>query len=167
MPVQVLLTLTVQEKIVSPGGASLGSGPNGSAYSNPMYNRLYDEYLRRFPDDPEGYLMRCYFLAGQKRTAEALAEYERLLTVNPNDSAALGLLQLLKQQAPTSALAELQKNEAIWKVYLEGIAKFREGEYEAAIMLWQQVLAEYPRNAETEKNIQQAKLRLKKNDMTN
>ena len=77
------------------------------------------------------------------------------------------MLQLLKQQAPTSALAELQKNEAIWRVYLEGIEKFREGEYEAAIKLWEQVLAEYPRNAETEKNIQQAKLRLKKNDTTN
>jgi tetratricopeptide (TPR) repeat protein len=100
-------------------------------------------------------------------TATAREILEQLLTANPNDSAALGLLQLLKQQAPTSALAELQKNEAIWKVYLDGIAKFREGEYEAAIKLWEQVLAEYPRNAETEKNIQQAKLRLKKNDTTN
>ena len=53
---------------------------------------LYDEYLRRFPDDPEGYLMRCYFLASQKRTAEALAEYERLLTVNPNYAIAYNTL---------------------------------------------------------------------------
>jgi tetratricopeptide (TPR) repeat protein len=53
---------------------------------------LYDEYLRRFPDDPEGYLMRCYFLASQKRTAEALAEYERLLTVNPNYATAYNTL---------------------------------------------------------------------------
>ncbi|MGE5716877.1 MAG: tetratricopeptide repeat protein [Acidobacteriota bacterium] len=53
---------------------------------------LYDEYLRRFPDDPEGYLMRCHFLAGQKRTAEALAEYERLLTVNPNYATAYNVL---------------------------------------------------------------------------
>jgi tetratricopeptide (TPR) repeat protein len=100
-------------------------------------------------------------------TVSARQSFERLLTVNPNDSAAVGLLQLLRQQTPTSALAELQKNEAIWKVYLEGIAKFREGEYEAAIKLWEQVLAEYPRNTETEKNIQQAKLRLKSNGITN
>jgi tetratricopeptide (TPR) repeat protein len=53
---------------------------------------LYDEYQRRFPDDPEGYLMRCYFLASQKRTAEALAEYERLLTVNPNYATAYNTL---------------------------------------------------------------------------
>jgi tetratricopeptide (TPR) repeat protein len=53
---------------------------------------LYDEYLRRFPDDPEGYRMRCDFLASQKRTAEALAEYERLLTVNPNYAIAYNTL---------------------------------------------------------------------------
>jgi tetratricopeptide (TPR) repeat protein len=100
-------------------------------------------------------------------TVSARQSFESLLTLNPNDSAVIGLLQLLKQQTPTSALAELQKNEAIWKVYLEGIAKFREGEYEAAITLWEQVLAAYPRNTETEKNIQQAKLRIKQNDTTN
>ena len=53
---------------------------------------LYDEYLRRFPDDPEGYRMRCDYLASQKRTAEALAEYERLLTVNPNYAIAYNTL---------------------------------------------------------------------------
>src|SRR5271169_3617638 len=53
---------------------------------------LYDDYLRRFPDDPEGYRMRCDFLASQKRTAEALAEYERLLTVNPNYAIAYNTL---------------------------------------------------------------------------
>jgi tetratricopeptide (TPR) repeat protein len=53
---------------------------------------LFDEYVRRFPDDPEGYLMRCNFLASQKRTAEALAEYERLLSVNPNYAIAYNTL---------------------------------------------------------------------------
>ena len=100
-------------------------------------------------------------------TISARQMFERLLIMNPNDSAALGLLQLLKQQSPTSAIAELQKNDAIWKVYLEGIEKFREGDYKKAIKLWEQVLAAYPRNSETEKNIEQAKLRLKKNDATN
>src|ERR1019366_2675143 len=36
--------------------------------------------------------MRCDFLASQKRTAEALAEYERLLTVNPNYAIAYNVL---------------------------------------------------------------------------
>jgi len=59
---------------------------------NAILGALYDEYLRRFPDDPEGYLMRCTFLASQNRTAEALAEYERLLTVNPNYAIAYNTL---------------------------------------------------------------------------
>ncbi len=99
-------------------------------------------------------------------TATARQSFERLLAVNPNDSAALGLLRLLKQESPASALAELQQNEAIWNLYLKGIEKFREGDYEAAIGLWQQVLVQYPGNAETEKNIEQAKLRLKKSAAT-
>ncbi|MFI5118817.1 MAG: tetratricopeptide repeat protein [Thermoanaerobaculia bacterium] len=53
---------------------------------------LYAEYQRRFPEDPEGYLMQCYFLASQNRTAEALQEYERLLTVNPNYAIAYNTL---------------------------------------------------------------------------
>ena len=36
--------------------------------------------------------MRCDFLAMQKRTTEALAEYERLLTVNPNYAYAYNML---------------------------------------------------------------------------
>jgi len=59
---------------------------------NATLGALYDQYLHRFPDDPEGYLMRCDFLASQKRTAEALAEYERLLTVNPNYAIAYNVL---------------------------------------------------------------------------
>lgn len=58
----------------------------------PTLGALYDEYIRRFPDDPEGYWMRCNFLASQKRTAEALAEYERLLKVNPNYAIAYNTL---------------------------------------------------------------------------
>ncbi len=58
----------------------------------PTLDALYDEYLRRYPDDPEAYRMRCDFLAMQKRTAEALAEYERLLTVNPNYAYAYNVL---------------------------------------------------------------------------
>lgn len=45
---------------------------------------LYDEYVRRFPKDPEGYQMRAGFLANAGRTPEAIAEYERLIKVNPN-----------------------------------------------------------------------------------
>lgn len=45
---------------------------------------LIDEYVRRFPKDPEGYRMRADLLASTGRTQEAIAEYERLVAVNPN-----------------------------------------------------------------------------------
>ncbi len=45
---------------------------------------LYDEYMRRFPKDPEGYRMRADFLSGNGRTPEAIAEYEHLIALNPN-----------------------------------------------------------------------------------
>jgi tetratricopeptide (TPR) repeat protein len=100
-------------------------------------------------------------------TATARQNFERMLATNPNDSAALGLMRLLGQSAPPSSLVELQKDEVVWKVYLDGIEKFRSGQYEEAIRLWEQVLATHPRNAETEKNIEQAKLRLKQNSSIN
>ena len=45
---------------------------------------LYDEYLRRFPKDPEGYRMRAMSLANRGKMPEAIAEYEKLVAVNPN-----------------------------------------------------------------------------------
>jgi tetratricopeptide (TPR) repeat protein len=53
---------------------------------------LIDEYVRRFPKDPEGYQMRAAFLANVGRTPEAIAEYERLLKVNPNYAVAYNTL---------------------------------------------------------------------------
>jgi tetratricopeptide (TPR) repeat protein len=53
---------------------------------------LFDEYVRRFPDDPEGYQMRAGFLATVGRTSEAIAEYERLIKVNPNYAIAYNTL---------------------------------------------------------------------------
>ncbi len=100
-------------------------------------------------------------------TATARQNLEQLLAASPNDSAAIGLLQLLKAPSPSSSLAEIQKNEAVWKVYLDGIEKFRLGDYQGAIQSWQQVLTAYPRNSETEKNIEQAKLRLQQGGKTN
>jgi tetratricopeptide (TPR) repeat protein len=53
---------------------------------------LFDEYVRRFPKDPEGYKMRAGFLANAGRMPEALAEYERLIAVNPNYAEAYNTL---------------------------------------------------------------------------
>ena len=53
---------------------------------------LIDEYVRRFPKDPEGYRMRADLLANTGRTPEAIAEYEHLIAVNPNYAIAYNTL---------------------------------------------------------------------------
>jgi tetratricopeptide (TPR) repeat protein len=53
---------------------------------------LIDEYVRRFPKDPESYQMRAGFLATNGRMPEAIAEYERLISVNPNYAIAYNTL---------------------------------------------------------------------------
>jgi len=45
---------------------------------------LLDEYVRRYPDDPEGYFNRANFYLKANRPKEAMAEYETVLRFNPN-----------------------------------------------------------------------------------
>ena len=49
-----------------------------------VLGKLIDEYVERFPDDPEGYRLRASHLTMIDKGDDAIAEYERLLTVNPN-----------------------------------------------------------------------------------
>lgn len=95
-------------------------------------------------------------------TALARENIEKVLATTPSDTVALGLLKLIHSESPalSSSLAEIQKNPDVWKTYLEGIEFFRQGDYEQAIKRWEQVLVSFPGQTETEKNIQQAKLRL-------
>ena len=53
---------------------------------------LVDEYVRRFPKDPEGTRMRADLLASTGRQAEAIKEYEHLIAVNPNYAIAYNAL---------------------------------------------------------------------------
>ncbi len=46
--------------------------------------RLINEYAERFPDDPEAIHQRAAFLMKTGKTEEAIAEFERLVEVNPN-----------------------------------------------------------------------------------
>lgn len=45
---------------------------------------LLDSYLAKFPEDPEGYQQRAQLLGRQGKGDEAVQEWERLLTVDPN-----------------------------------------------------------------------------------
>ena len=57
-----------------------------------VLGKLFDEYVERFPKDPEGYRLRANHLSMVNRNADAIAEYERLLTINPNYATAYNTL---------------------------------------------------------------------------
>ena len=54
--------------------------------------RLVREYVKRFPDDPEGYFRLATVLMREGKTDEMLATYERLLSLDPNQATAYNYL---------------------------------------------------------------------------
>jgi tetratricopeptide (TPR) repeat protein len=67
-------------------------------------------------------------------------------------------ISILMKEA--TELEDLQKDEKAWKIYLDALEHFRNGDYENAIKLWDEVLEYYPGNKNTINNIEQARLRL-------
>ncbi len=53
---------------------------------------LIREYVRRFPDDPEGYFRLAGVLMREGKTEEMLATYKRLLSLDPNQATAYNSL---------------------------------------------------------------------------
>ncbi len=53
---------------------------------------LVREYVKRFPDDPEGYFRLAGVLMREGKTEEMLATYERLLSLDPNQASAYNAL---------------------------------------------------------------------------
>lgn len=53
---------------------------------------LVREYVRRFPDDPEGYFRLAGILAREGKAEETLATYERLVALDPNQAIAYNYL---------------------------------------------------------------------------
>jgi tetratricopeptide (TPR) repeat protein len=53
---------------------------------------LVREYVKRFPDDPEGYFRLAGVLAREGKNEEMLATYERLLSLDPNQATAYNAL---------------------------------------------------------------------------
>ncbi len=56
------------------------------------FGSLVREYVRRFPDDPEGYYRLAGVLMREGKADETLATYERLLSLDPNQAAAYNFL---------------------------------------------------------------------------
>ncbi len=53
---------------------------------------VLDEYVSRFPDDPEGYLARSALYMKTDRTQKGIADLEKVLSLNPNYASAYNTL---------------------------------------------------------------------------
>lgn len=101
---------------------------------------------------------------GAGDTLAALAAFDSVLVLIPEDSAAALIVSSIQEngweQGDAATLDQIRADQDSWALYLKGIEEFRAGRYQEAITLWRQVLASYPGNIDTKKNIEQAKLRL-------
>ncbi len=93
--------------------------------------------------------------------SDSRRRFDEVLRTDPENVVAkeyLDKINLLMKEA--TELEDLQKDEKVWKIYLNALEYFRNGDYENAIKLWEDVRKYYPGNKNTINNIEQAKLRL-------
>jgi tetratricopeptide (TPR) repeat protein len=99
----------------------------------------------------------------QEKYMSAQREFKTVLQLDPSNRVASEYLGRIDERVKESTtLEDLQKDDHIWQIYLNGLEAFRQGNYQMAIDLWEQVLEVYPHNKNTLENIAQARLRLKK-----
>ncbi len=104
----------------------------------------------------EAYYKKDYTKARQKFT-DALA-------IDKNNRVAREYLNKITAPQPTPEAKEreeLKQDVETWKIYLNALRHYQDGEYEEAIKLWKQILENYPGNEETLENIRQAELRMR------
>jgi len=100
------------------------------------------------------------FKAG--KYTEARQRLRAVLAIDPSEPVALEYVKRINQAlAKPPTLDDIQKDKAIWQLYLDGLRLMRNKEYQKAIEVWEKVLQAYPNNRNTLNNIEQARLRLK------
>jgi tetratricopeptide (TPR) repeat protein len=93
--------------------------------------------------------------------SDAKRRFDEILRNDPENMVAkeyINRISVLMKEA--TELEDLQKDEKAWKIYLDALEHFRNGDYENAIKFWEEVLKYYPGNKNTINNIEQARLRL-------
>jgi len=96
-----------------------------------------------------------------KNLSAAKRRFDKVATLDPGNRVANDYLARISAvMKEVTNLEDLQKDERVWQIYLNGLEHFRDGEFQKAIELWQEVLQYYPGNVNTINNIEQAKLRL-------
>jgi tetratricopeptide (TPR) repeat protein len=99
------------------------------------------------------------FKAGKYELARQ--RFSAVLTIDPVQPVALEYLKRIEQAlAKPPTLEDIQKDKAIWQLYLDGLRHMRDKDYEKAIEAWEKVLQAYPNNSNTLNNIEQARLRM-------
>lgn len=99
----------------------------------------------------------------QGNYASSKREFDAVLKLdNGNKTAQEYLGRIEGKLKASTSLEDLQKDGRIWRLYLDGLEAFRQGDYQKAIKSWQSVLEVYPSNQNALENIEQARLRLKR-----
>ncbi len=101
-------------------------------------------------------------LFGQGNYVDSRRHLSAVLAIDDSDPVALEYIRRLDQalaQPPT--LEQIQQDEPVWQLYLEGLRHMRNKDYQKAIDAWEKVLQAYPNNPNTLDNLEQARLRLK------
>jgi len=111
--------------------------------------------------DVAGLLNRGIDLFNKKRYGQSKSSFIEALSIDRQNEVALEYLKKIAQiEVEPTTLEELQRDKAVWKLYLDGLRFMRDKQYEKAIETWNKVLKLYPNNINTINNIEQARLRL-------
>jgi len=98
-----------------------------------------------------------YFTSGD--FDRAASEFKAALALNPENTTAV---EYLRRSVGRRSLIEIAGDREVWRLYLKGIEHFTNGEYEEAIEVWEEVLRLDPQNENAVRNIEEARLRLRK-----
>ena len=98
-----------------------------------------------------------YFTAGE--FDRAAIEFRAALALNPGNKTAV---EYLRRSVGRKSLIEIAGDKEVWNLYLKGIEHFTRGEYREAIDVWEEVLRLDPENENAVRNIEEARLRLKR-----
>lgn len=89
----------------------------------------------------------------------AAIEFKAALALNPENKTAV---EYLRKSVGRKSLIEIAGDREVWRLYLKGIEYFTNAEYEEAIRVWEEVLRLDPENENAVRNIEEARLRLRK-----
>jgi len=154
------------------GDKALASGDYIGAYENYTQVLVYDPDNKKAADGTlraeQGLnlaqkvnLGLMYF--NQGNYAASKREFDAVLRMDGgNKTAQEYLVRIEGKLKASTSLEDLQKDPRIWRLYLDGLEAFRQGDYQKAIKAWQGVLEVYPSNQNALENIEQARLRLKR-----